>query len=559
MTYNLENIKSLIANIPISNFRFILGIKISDNLFRIITYFDSEKMDFDLSMNNMFFSVEEKFKISNFDSIEYEESINKHFFDGKEDFFAIGQNIIFRNEVVGFIYILLPKNTKFDNINTLKDLLYEHLKNFLTVILDIKDKHLRDYSIEQTINSMFYILKAHDAYTYYHSLRIADLSVLIAENLKLNQEDIEKIYYAALIHDLGEIWIPKEILQKSEKLTPAELEQIKQHTNKLEFLFGGNDYFSEFVEIAKYHHEYLDGSGYFKKNKFNLTILQRILVVSEVTDALLSNRPWRKALNIEDALKILLKMVENNKLDNDIVNTTIEIIPEFYGGLMQRSLMKYNDVFINIESDEKTEIKLKGKILDSRKDYLNIFIPNKIIEINDKDIDVKNTYLKIGNTFTIEYYSNNNLFNKTCNIVGKNKLGYIFKIEKNLSKDTIHSVKWNLNGIAVPLKRVVFVDKYVWRLDNENAFKINIESISNSNIIFYALKDKVKNMADKKTVITFEAMNLKINLIGEIVYTEEIFKGYYHCDFKIGEINADEYTKLMQVINLRKEQLKMLH
>ncbi|OQY09354.1 MAG: hypothetical protein B6I29_03575 [Marinitoga sp. 4572_148] len=555
MTYNFENIKSLIVNIPISKFRFILGIKISDDLFRVISFFDSEKMDFDLSMNNIFFSVEEKFKINNFDSVLYEESINQHFFENKEDFFAIGQNIIFRNETVGFVYILLPKNTQYDNINALKDLLYEHLKNFLTIILDVKDKHFRDYSIEQTINSMFYILKAHDAYTYYHSLRIADLSVLIAEKLSLSQEEIEKLYYAALIHDLGEIWIPKEILQKSEKLTPAELEQIKQHTYKLDFLFGGNDFFSEFVKIAKYHHEYLDGSGYFGKNKYSLTLLQRILAVAEVTDALLSNRPWRKALNIEDAPKILLKMAESNKLDKGVVDTAIEIIPEFYGGLIQTSLTKYSDVFVNIEKN----IKLEGKILDSRKDYLNVFIPNKTIEINNKIVDIQNTYLKIGNTLNIEYYSNNNLFSKTCKIVGKNKIGYIFKIQKNTSEEKFYSVKWNLAGIAVPLKKVVFVNKYVWRLDNEKAFKINIETISNKNIIFYALKEKIDNIADNKIVITFEAMNLKINLIGEIIYTEEIFKGYYHCDFKIGEIKDDEYTKLIQIINLRKEQLKMLH
>ncbi|SHE61771.1 HD domain-containing protein [Marinitoga hydrogenitolerans DSM 16785] len=553
-----EAISSIIAEMPISNFRLILGIKISDNLFRIVSYFDSENMDFDLSMNSMCFSVEDKFLINNFDSVLYEESINKHFFDGKRNHFAIGQNIIFRNNIVGFIYVLLDKNTKYDNINTLKDLFYEHLKSFLTILLDMKDEVLKEYSIEQTINSLFSILKAHDAYTYYHSLRIADLSVLIAENLKLDQKNIEKLYYAALIHDLGEIWIPKEILQKSEKLTPVELEIIKQHTNNLEFLFAGNDYFSEYVEIAKYHHEYLDGSGYSKKNKYYLSLLSKILVVSEVTDALLSNRPWRKAMKIEDAPKILFKMVENNKLDGEIVKTVVKIIPDFYGGLLPNTLMKYNDVFINFNI-EKKEIKLKAKIIDSKKDFINIFLPQKTIEIDEKNFNIEKDLLQLENNISIEYYSNNNSFNKTCTIVGKNKTGYILKINKNIEDSESVSVKWNLIGVGVPLKKVVFVNKYVWRLDNEKAFKINIESISNKNLIFYALKDKVNNMVDSKILITFEAMNLKINLIGEIIYKEEIFSGYYHCDFKIGEVTDDEYTKLIQIINLRKEQLKMLH
>ncbi|WP_129408978.1 HD-GYP domain-containing protein [Marinitoga lauensis] len=452
----------------------------------------------------------------------------------------------------------MDKTTKYDNINTLKEVFYEHLKSFLTIILDVKDSVLKEYAIEQTINSLFYILKAHDAYTYYHSLRIADLSVLIAEKLKLDQEKIEKLYYAALIHDLGEIWISKDILQKSEKLTPIELEQIKQHTGKLEFLFAGNDYFSEYVEIAKYHHEYLDGSGYTGKNKYDLSLLSRILAVAEVTDALLSNRPWRKALKIEDAPKILMKMVENGKLDKTIVDTVIKIIPEFYGGLLQNSLMKYNDVFVNFDIEGKI-VRVEAKVLNSKRDYINIFIPKKSIEVDGKVINICEKFLKLENNISIEYYSNNNSFNKNCTILGKNKMGYILKINKEVNEGEIASVKWNLNGIGVPLKRVVFVNKYVWRLDNEKAFKLNIESISNKNIIFYALKDKINNMIDTKLLITFEAMNLKINLIGEIIYKEEIFKGYYHCDFKIGEITNDEYTKLIQIINLRKEQLKTLH
>ncbi|WP_129408980.1 hypothetical protein [Marinitoga lauensis] len=79
MNEHYDSINSIIANIPVTNFRLILGIKISDNLFRIISYFDSKKMDFDFSMNDMYFSVEDKFRINNFDSVLYEESINKHF------------------------------------------------------------------------------------------------------------------------------------------------------------------------------------------------------------------------------------------------------------------------------------------------------------------------------------------------------------------------------------------------------------------------------------------------------------------------------------------------
>ncbi|KAF2956452.1 HD domain-containing phosphohydrolase [Marinitoga sp. 38H-ov] len=550
-----DGVKDIISRIPIKNFRLILGSKISDNLFRVISYFDSNVMDFNNSINNMYFSVEDKFKYNNFDIVLYEESINRHFFENKEDYFAIGQNLIFRNNVVGFIYLLLDNNTKYNEIQELKDLFYEHLKNFLGVILDLKDDLLKDYNIEQTINSLFHILKAHDPYTYHHSLRIADFSILMAEKLNLDQHDVEKLYFASLIHDLGEIWIPKDILQKPEKLTPIEIDIIKQHTNKLELLFAGNDYFSEYVEIAKYHHEYLDGSGYFKKT--DIPFLSRILSVSEVVDALLSNRPWRKALKIEEAMVILKKMAESNKLDNKIVNIANELIPEYYGGLYTNRFLKYNDIFINLNING-TPVSIESKVIDSKNDYINVYIQKNTVEFENKKVNIEKEYFNIGDNLTIKYYLDNYSFTKECTIVAKNKLGHLLKINKNLKGNDIFYIKWNLNGVGVPLKKVIFVNKFVWRLDNEKAFKVNIESISNNNIIFFASKDKINSMNDNKMVISFEAYNIKVNLIGDLTYKNEIFVGYYHCDFKIGDLNDEEYKKLMQIIHLRKEQLKKL-
>lgn len=558
MSNYIETFNSIIPNIPLDDFRLILGVKISDNLYKTIIYYDSTNMNIDYSMNGMYFSVEDKFHINNFDTVLYDESINKHFFENKEDdYFAIGQNIIFRDETVGFIYVFMKKNTKYDDVKSLRELFYDQLKNFLILILDVKDSAYKDYFIEQTISTLFYLLKAHDAYTYYHSLRIADLSVLLAENLNLDQTKIEKVYYSALIHDLGEMWISKDILQKPDKLSPLETEEVKQHTKKLELLFAGNDFFSEFVEIAKYHHEYLDGSGYYGKKNYDISILSRILTVAEVTDALLSNRPWRKALNIEDAPKVLLKMVQDGKLDKTVVETVIKIIPEFYGGIIQPSLFRHSNAYAIFNIDNEN-ISLEVKIINSRKDFINIFLPEKNIIVKNKIIDLQNTFFNFGNSIHLEYYLNNSLIKNDFTIVGKNKLGYILKKKEIKKGESSFSIKLSITGIGVPLKRVIFVNKYVWRLDNEKAFKASIESISKSNIIFYALKDKIEKIGDTKLVLTFDAMGTKIKLLGEIVHKEEIFKGYYHCDFKIGENTEEEMMKLLQLISMRKDQLKRL-
>ncbi|AEX85238.1 HD-GYP domain-containing protein [Marinitoga piezophila KA3] len=553
----LKELNQIIAKITLKDFRFILGIKLSDNLFKIISYYDSKLKNYDIAMENMYFSVEDKFKESHFNIVKYEESINKHFFEGIENYFAIGELIKFRNKDLGFIYFIVDQAEGKNAIMNVKKIINENAKQILSILLDIKDDYLKEYAVEQNINSLLYILKAHDAYTYYHSLRISELSLLIAENLKLDQKDVEKLFYASLIHDFGEIWIPKSILQKSGKLTPSEIEEVKKHTYKLDFLFAGNDYFSEYVEIAKFHHEFLDGSGYNKRMNNEIPFLSRILAVAEVTDALLSNRPWRKALSMEEAIKVLSNMAKIGKLDKDVVDIVIKIIPEFYGGLYQTHTLKYKDIYLSLDvNNQKTLV--EAKVIDAKKDYITLYVATEEVEVNGNIINISNEYLTIDKYFDLEYYVNNMPINTKCKVVGRNKLGYIAKIDRSVKDDENVSIKWNLTGIGIPLKKVIFVNKYVWRLDNEKAFKAHIETISNKNIVFYALKEKIDSMAETKMVINFEAFSVKVNLIGEIINKQEIFTGYYHCDFRVGEITDEEYYKLLQVIELRMQQIKSI-
>ncbi|MCD6252894.1 MAG: HD domain-containing protein [Thermotogae bacterium] len=179
---------------------------------------------------------------------------------------------------------------------------------------------------------MAYMLNAHDPYTYLHSIRVADLVAATAHAMKVEPREVEMLFYAGLIHDLGKMWIPSEILHKPSALSTDEYEIVKQHVSRLDELFLGDPFMEPIIAIAKLHHERLDGSGYLGVKGEELSLPARILAVADVADALLHDRPYRAALPIEKAIKELKNMTVKGLLDEYVVAVISEIIPNFYFG-----------------------------------------------------------------------------------------------------------------------------------------------------------------------------------------------------------------------------------
>ena len=158
-------------------------------------------------------------------------------------------------------------------------------------------------SLAGTIEVISQIVEMKDSYTYGHQKKVADLAEKIAQSLGLTSEDVEDIRMAGMIHDLGKMAIPGEILTKSTKLTPVEFELIKVHP-QVGFVALENSGLSETIsQIVLQHHERLNGSGYPKGLKGNQILLgAQILAVSDVVDAMASHRPYRSSLGVEAAL-----------------------------------------------------------------------------------------------------------------------------------------------------------------------------------------------------------------------------------------------------------------
>ncbi|MFA7282518.1 MAG: HD domain-containing phosphohydrolase [Sterolibacterium sp.] len=158
-------------------------------------------------------------------------------------------------------------------------------------------------NLTDAIQAIATTIEMRDAYTAGHQRRVSELAVAIARELGLPQEMIAGLHLAAVIHDLGKISIPAEILSKPAKLSLIEFELIKVHPQSGYEILKGIDFPWPIAQIVLQHHERLDGSGYPQKLKGEMLLTEaKILAVADVVEAMASHRPYRPTLGIDAAL-----------------------------------------------------------------------------------------------------------------------------------------------------------------------------------------------------------------------------------------------------------------
>ena len=145
-------------------------------------------------------------------------------------------------------------------------------------------------------------------YTAGHQQRVSQLTTAIAKELNLSQDMVEGIRVASLIHDIGKISIPTEILSKTTTLSDIEFNLIKVHSQVGHDILKAIDFSYPVAQIVLQHHEKIDGSGYPDNLKGNEILLEaKIICVADVVEAISSYRPYRPALGIDAALKEISK------------------------------------------------------------------------------------------------------------------------------------------------------------------------------------------------------------------------------------------------------------
>ena len=181
---------------------------------------------------------------------------------------------------------------------------------------------------EEMVETLARTIDAKDKYTNGHSFRVSEYSVKLAEKLGWSDEDIETLKRCALLHDIGKIGVPDEVLKKPGKLTDSEYESVKSHTTVGMNILEGLDGMTSAAEAAAYHHERYDGKGYPKGlSADKIPAIARIISIADAYDAMKSDRVYRKGLD-KDTIRSELVRGSGSQFDPGYLSEYLELLDQ---------------------------------------------------------------------------------------------------------------------------------------------------------------------------------------------------------------------------------------
>jgi HD-GYP domain-containing protein (c-di-GMP phosphodiesterase class II) len=229
--------------------------------------------------------------------------------------------IIIEGEVKGVIN--LDNNTSFttDTINLLKSFSEQVAVaiNNARLYQKIQDSYF------EIVKALAQAIEAKDPYTHGHSARVMEYAVQITQKLGLPEEEIESLKYAAILHDIGKIGVRGIVLNNPNGLTGEEYNEVKKHPLVGEGIIQPIELLQPIRPLIRHHHEWYNGKGYPDGlSGENIPLSARILAVADAYDAMKSDRPYRKALTEETAIREL-KHGSSTQFDPKIVKIFLEI------------------------------------------------------------------------------------------------------------------------------------------------------------------------------------------------------------------------------------------
>ena len=260
----------------------------------------------------------------------------------------------------------------------------KHIDMLSNIVANIVDELLNNKNV--MINMVD--LRSYDDYTYSHSISVAILAVMIGTVLGLNKKALNELGMGALVHDIGKVFIDKEIINKPGKLTIEEFTEIKKHS------YMGYDYLnlnSNIPKSVKYavlmHHEKFNGSGYPSGLSGNaIHLFGRIICVADVYDALTSDRPYRPALLPSDAVEYIMSGY-SAMFEPMIVDAFTKKVAAYPIGTCVK--LSNNDVAIVVNNYESACLRPKVRLLHDNKptnDYIDLAHDHASLNITIKEI-----------------------------------------------------------------------------------------------------------------------------------------------------------------------------
>ncbi len=208
-------------------------------------------------------------------------------------------------------------------------LIVQSLITITMIILNNRKKQKENHTfINQIIHAFAKSIDIKDKYTNGHSMRVAKYARAIAKKAGFNEKEAEAVYNIGLLHDIGKITVPDDILNKAGRLDDDEYSVIKKHTSNGSEILREIAIAPELAIGAQYHHERIDGRGYpYGKGGDEIPEIAQIIAVADTFDAMYSTRPYRKQMPIEK-VEAELERSAGTQLSEEYVKILIELIHE---------------------------------------------------------------------------------------------------------------------------------------------------------------------------------------------------------------------------------------
>jgi PAS domain S-box-containing protein len=247
---------------------------------------------------------------------------------------------------------------------------------------------LQDKFTKELISSIAKILELYDVYTKGHSENVANLSMLIAKEMNLSEKTVLDAYWSGMVHDIGKLLVPVQILNKTAKLEEFEYEIIKKHPVWSSEALSGSETLDHISEYVLYHHERWDGSGYPERLAAeDIPLVSQIIAVADAWDAMTSNRSYRNSLSQAEALKEI-KENRGSQFSPRVVDAFLKVIE-------QQGLNIKQEVLDEFEALEGSELSL-----DNRDHFETLFKKAKEgMVILDENFKIKKT-----NKYFLEFF-----------------------------------------------------------------------------------------------------------------------------------------------------------
>jgi len=293
--------------------------------------------------------------------------------------------------IEGFVFDVTERKDKEEKIREQKEELaaaFEQLTAYNEEVMAMNEELEQSFTRE-LITSIIKIMEMYDLYTKGHSENVAKIAAAIAKEMNLPETTIRNTYWAGLVHDIGKLLIPLDIINKKGKLTDKEYELIKKHPVWGSKALSSSETLKPIAKYLLYHHERWDGRGYPEGLKEEeIPVISQILGVADAWDAMLSKRAYRNSLSFEKAVAEI-KSNKGSQFSPQVADTFIRIIEDD----------KIDQLKLDILDDEISDSKIENQILKRNEDYKELFQKTEegivivdedfhIIKVNDYFIEM---------------------------------------------------------------------------------------------------------------------------------------------------------------------------